>query len=453
MSIFWFAPALRIGFVMAVAVVAFLVVGPITALAVLAAGLFGFVLIQLRYLDRLRRWLRSPDVARVPDGWGAWGDVFSELYRVYRREEQVQLRLGDALKRMELATQALPDGVVLLDRELRIEWCNSVAERLLGIDRTSDRGRILTNLVRYPGLVAWLGDEPVDAPGQPLVIETTTVPPAFLSLQVARFGEHDRLLVLRDVTAVERTESIRRDFIANVSHELRTPLTVINGYLEHMASGDIDGPLRTRAIQVMFDQSQRMTRLVEDLLTLSRLEAGDNPITDTRVDVTSMVWGLLEEGRSLSAGRHRIEAEAATIGLRGSPEELRSAFANLLSNAIRYTPSGGVIRLSWEADADGAVYSVSDTGIGIAPEHIPRLTERFYRVDRSRSRETGGTGLGLAIVKHVLLRHQASLVIESELGRGTVFRCRFPRARVLVDPDTRLGSAAAPASDEAPAST
>ncbi len=444
MNIFWLAPAVRIGLVIALALVGLILSGPVMALAVLAAGLFGFVLIQLRYLDRLCRWLRQPDIARVPDGWGAWGEVFSELYRVHRREQHVQARLADALKRMELATQALPDGVVLLDRDLRIEWCNTVAERLLAIDRVSDRGRILTNLVRYPGLAAWLGDGSVGVPGQPLVFETTAVPPAFLSLQVAQFGEHDRLLVLRDVTAIERTESIRRDFIANVSHELRTPLTVINGYLEHMVEGEIEGVLRTRAVQVMYDQAQRMNHLVEDLLTLSRLEAGDNPVIESVVDMDSLVLGLLEEGRSLSAGRHRIEVKAASIGLRGSADELRSAFANLLSNAIRYTPAGGVITLRWEAAEDGAVYSVSDTGIGIAAEHIPRLTERFYRVDRSRSRETGGTGLGLAIVKHVLLRHQASLLIDSELGRGTEFRCVFPRARVVALPAGTLDPASAP---------
>jgi two-component system phosphate regulon sensor histidine kinase PhoR len=442
-SAFWLAPVLRLCGIALAAVAGWLVIGPITGLVVLALGLLGLVVVQLRYLNQLRGWLRAPDDTRIPDGWGVWGEVFSELYRARRQADAGRTRLADALARMELAAQALPDGVVLIDAEQRIDWCNGEAERMLGIVRATDRGRPLTHLLRNPGVAEWLAARPgVAAAGSadadpdaiagpaPLVIETASEPPRILALQAVEFAGHDRLVLLRDVTGARRLERMRRDFIANVSHELRTPLTVISGYLEHMASGQIDGPAREHAIQLMCDQSQRMTRLVEDLLTLSRLEAEDNAMADAPVDVVAMMTDLLEEGRSLSAGRHQIEAEADAVPLRGSADELRSAFANLMSNAIRYTPEGGTVRLRWAAEGAGAVFSVTDTGIGIAAEHIPRITERFYRIDRSRSRQTGGTGLGLAIVKHVLIRHQAALVIESEPGRGTVFRCEFPASRV-----------------------
>ena len=429
---FWLLPLTRILLVAVLAVLAGFIAGPALAFAVLSIGLAAMVIVQLRYLDLLRRWLKNPRHEGIPDGFGAWGDVFSELYRTRRREERQRRDLADSLRRTERAARALPDGVVLVDADLRIEWCNDAAERLLSIEGGRDRGRVLTHLVRYPGVSAYLSDS---EPSEPILVHTGDTPPRVLSLQVIQFAERDKFVLVRDVTSFERTETIRRDFIANVSHELRTPLTIINGYLEHMRDGALPGPIGDRALAIMHDQAHRMTRLVEDLLILSRLEADSRPVHEDSVDVGALVGKLVEEGRTLSRGRHDIQAgEAATARLRGNAEELRSAFTNLVSNAVRYTPEGGSITVQWQADAAGGRLSVSDTGIGIAPEHVPRLTERFYRVDRSRSRDTGGTGLGLAIVKHVLLRHRAALEIESELGRGSTFRCVFPADRLIESP-------------------
>ncbi len=439
---FWIAPALRFLVLSLTAGVAFMLFGPVSALCIFSAGLFALVIVQLRYLDHLRRWLKSPDEVTIPDGWGAWGEVFSELYRAHRRETQGLSRLADALRRSELAAQALPDGVVLIDGELRIDWCNGAAERMLGISRINDRGNVLTNLVRYPGLAAYLARATRESDEPGLLIETSGNAPSTLSIQVVQFAVEDKVVLLRDVTTFERTERIRRDFIANVSHELRTPLTVVNGYLEHLLGGDIDPAMQSRAVDVMFAQAQRMSRLVEDLLVLSRLEADGNPLHEDMVNVPKMIDVLIEEARAYGRGRHHIVAQVAPISVFGSADELRSAFTNLMSNAVRYTPEGGTIQVSWQAarEGGGVVFSVTDSGIGIAAEHIPRLTERFYRVDRSRSRETGGTGLGLAIVKHVLLRHQGALEIESELGQGATFRCRLPAGRVHAAEDAELSA-------------
>jgi two-component system phosphate regulon sensor histidine kinase PhoR len=426
---FWLLPVTLIVIVGLVSTIFGFLAGPSLAFAILSAGLGLMIVVQLRYLDRLQRWLKSPDREPIPDGFGAWGDVFSELYRARRRDERQRGELLDTLRRAEQAAQALPDGVVLIDADLRIEWCNGAAERLLGIELTRDHGRVLTQLVRYPGVSAHLTD--ADA-GEPILVHTADAPSLALSLQVIEFGQRDKFVLVRDVTSFEKTETIRRDFIANVSHELRTPLTIINGYLEHLREGTLQGPIGDRAIQIMHDQALRMTRLVEDLLILSRLEAEGRPNHEDSVDVAALVLKLVEEGRTLSDRRHEIGAgEVSSARLQGNADELRSAFTNLVSNAVRYTPEGGSITVQWQTDASGGRLSVSDTGIGVAPEHVPRLTERFYRVDRSRSRDTGGTGLGLAIVKHVLLRHRATLEIESELGRGSTFRCVFPAERLV----------------------
>jgi two-component system phosphate regulon sensor histidine kinase PhoR len=246
--------------------------------------------------------------------------------------------------------------------------------------------------------------------------------------------ERTRLMVIsRDITQREQVDAMRRDFIANVSHELRTPLTVVNGFMEILLDAQHeDEATRRHHLTLMQEQAQRMSRLVEDLLTLSRLESSESSLAEEVVDVQALMRDVAAEATALSHGRHRIELQPARAHLRGNPEELRSAFANLVSNAIRYTPDGGAITLAWRAEADGGGrFEVRDTGIGVAPEHIARLTERFYRVDKSRSRETGGTGLGLAIVKHVLLRHDARLDIQSELGAGSTFAAVFPASRIV----------------------
>jgi two-component system phosphate regulon sensor histidine kinase PhoR len=425
---FWLPPLLRILLVAFAGIVVGLLSGAAAGFATASVGFLALVLVQLRYLYHLRRWLRSPALEEIPDGWGAWGDVFAEMYKAHRREQKSRAQLAQALDRFVQAAQSMPDAVILLDARDRIVWANSMAERQFGIELEKDRGQLITNLVRYPGFAGYLA---TDRPTEPFTLHATAPLALTLSVQVTRFSEEEKLVLSRDVTAIERSDTIRRDFIANVSHELRTPLTVINGYLEHMTEGTLADARLARPLKLMHDQSARMARLVEDLLTLSRLEAADNTPRDDDVDVPRLVAELVEEGRSLSHGRHSIEADIAPERLRGAADELRSAFSNLVTNAIRYTPEGGTIRLAWSVDERGGRFSVADTGIGVAPEHLPRLTERFYRIDRSRSRETGGTGLGLAIVKHVLLRHHGTLDVQSKPGTGSTFTCVFPQARIV----------------------
>jgi two-component system phosphate regulon sensor histidine kinase PhoR len=363
--------------------------------------------------------------------------VFARLYKSRRSSELNESRLAESEQRFRRTISALPEGIVLVDAQLLIEWCNPVAERHLGISLRADQGLRLTNLVRDPPFVAYLTSANFE---NPLILRPLANAGIALSVQVIEFESARSIVLTRDVTQSERVDAMRRDFVANVSHELRTPLTVVKGFLETLLDSQppLD-PTRRHHLQLMHEQANRMSRLVEDLLLLSRLESQEHAVPDEEIDVAQLVRELGDEARALSAGRHTITVEAGAIGLRGSREELRSAFSNLITNAIRYTPAGGRIWLRWRSDADGAVFDVEDTGIGVAPEHIPRLTERFYRVDKSRSRETGGTGLGLAIVKHVLLRHDGRLEVTSQLGRGSVFMARFPRARlVALREETRL---------------
>jgi two-component system phosphate regulon sensor histidine kinase PhoR len=393
-------------------------------------GLAAFFALHLHYLAALGAWLERPSLAAIPAGWGSWTEVFNRLHRSRRASEINARRLEENEARFRRTISALPEGIVLVDAALQIEWCNPVAERHLGIRLQADQGLRVTNLVRDPAFVAYMTSASFD---EPLLLRPLADPALVLSVRVIEFEPARSIVMTRDVTEAERLDAMRRDFVANVSHELRTPLTVVNGFLETLL--DAEPPLddlRQRHLRLMHEQATRMSRLVEDLLMLSRLEAEETPLADDDVDVPALVAELEAEARALSAGRHEIASGCEPIRLCGSRDELRSAFGNLVSNAIRYTPTGGRIRLAWRAQDDGAVFEVVDTGIGIAPEHLPRLTERFYRVDRSRSRETGGTGLGLAIVKHVLIRHQGRLLIESEVGQGSTFRAWLPGHRLTI---------------------
>ena len=395
-------------------------------LALVAIGLF-FAL-HLHYLSTLGTWLEQPSLATIPDGWGSWSKVFDRLHKARRASEVNARRLEDSEARFRRTISALPEGIVLVDAVLQIEWCNPVAESHLGIRLQADQGLRITNLVRDPAFIAYMTSTSFD---EPLLFRPLANPALALSIRVIEFEPARSIIMTRDVTQAERLDAMRRDFVANVSHELRTPLTVVNGFLETLldAQPPLD-ELRQRHLLLMHEQATRMNRLVEDLLMLSRLEAEETPLAEDEVDVPALVAELEAEARALSGGRHEIACSAEPVRVRGSREELRSAFGNLMSNAIRYTPSGGRITLDWRMIDDGAVFEVNDSGIGIAPEHLPRLTERFYRVDRSRSRETGGTGLGLAIVKHVLMRHQGRLLVDSEVGRGSTFRAWLPGARL-----------------------
>jgi two-component system phosphate regulon sensor histidine kinase PhoR len=387
---------------------------------------------QVRNASALLTWIRQPSNA-VPEGTGIWEDIFAELHRLEKSRRAEQERLTAALVRFQSAGTAMPDAVVILDAGNRIDWCNPMAERFFGIDSSRDAGQPVINLVRAPDFAGYLQQ---DAFNEPLVIRLTRGEELMLSIRVIPYGQDQKLLLCRDITQASRLETMRRDFVANVSHELKTPLTVVSGFLETLADGEVRLPeSRTREVfTLMEQQTQRMLQLIEDLLTLSALESSPGLANDSPVDVCALLQSLLDEGLALSAGRHEISLEAqAGLMVSGSATELRSAFGNLMANAVRYTPGGGIVRMTWRLRASGeAEFAVEDSGVGFEARHIPRLTERFYRIDQGRSRETGGTGLGLAIVKHVLTRHQAQLEIASEPGRGSRFGAVFPVRRVSV---------------------
>jgi len=315
----------------------------------------------------------------------------------------------------------LPDGVVIMDDVLFLEWCNPVAEKHLGLNLAQDKNMRITNLIRSPEFMDYIILGRFDKP------LTVTHRDRKLILHIIKFENRRQILVTHDVTESERIDRMRRDFIANASHELRTPLTVINGFLEINAmQPDMDSKTRAGHIKLMAEQGQRMQSLVEDMLTLTRLESVDFPIRVESINMSHLLESIVSEMHGLSVGKHQISLENDGPDIMGSLDELRSAFTNLASNAVRYTPAGGTVIIRWKDTENGPLFSVKDSGIGINPEHIARLTERFYRVDKSRSRETQGTGLGLAIVKHVVLRHKAVLSIDSTPGQGSTFSIQFP---------------------------
>ncbi|MET0225238.1 MAG: phosphate regulon sensor histidine kinase PhoR [Dokdonella sp.] len=393
------------------------------SLLVVVAGGFAFGVFRFA---RLGRFLTRPQWLPPAEGNGIWDEMQNLLRRRQRAAFEDKRRLVRLLRSFRDAAAALPDAVVALDREQRIQWFNTAASQLLGLKYPQDIGGHLTNLVRAPRFAEWLHRETAE----PL---NDLAAPADenlrLNLRLIRYTGDQALLVARDVSQLMRLEQVRRDFVANVSHELRTPLTVVHGYLDMIEPEQI--PEYEPILHELRIQSRRMTQIVEDLLTLSRLEAqGDLP--QERVSLRPLLEALRREAVALSQGEHIVTTDLRDRhDLLGSTKELHSAFSNLVSNAVRYTPAGGRITLRWESDANGARLSVTDTGPGISPQHLPRLTERFYRVSTSRSRDTGGTGLGLSIVKHVLQLHQAHLEVTSELGVGSTFSCVFGRERLL----------------------
>ena len=399
-------------------------------MAAVLLGLGAYLALTLRHLFLLHRWLQSRRRNDIPEASGLWGDIFDSIRALMKETERREGQLTQTLTRFQSTSAATPDAMVVLALNDAIEWANPAAERLLGVAFSRDYGLRVTNLLRDPDFTNYLkkGDF-TDA----ITVPSPERPEKTLSLQIIPFGSSQKLLIGRDITRLERLEAMRRDFVANISHELRTPLTVISGFLETLQ--DMDTPrideIR-RHLATMHEQAVRMQRLVNDLLTLSRLETEPPLLHQSIVDVPAMLSGLKEMAEMLSGQhRHRITLEAdPDLRLLGNEEELRSAFSNLINNAVRYTPEGRSIRMTWTATPDGARFSVSDTGDGIAPQHLSHLTERFYRVDSARSRATGGTGLGLSIVKHVLLRHDAKLLIESTLGQGSTFTCQFPQSRL-----------------------
>jgi two-component system phosphate regulon sensor histidine kinase PhoR len=390
------------------------------------------VILQLRQLDRVLRWLRSEEFERAPDLTGPWAELVARAVRLYRRKQFHKRRLLRVLRELRRSTAAMPDGVVMLNPQSEILWFNRNAGRLLTLRRKGDIGLRIDNLVRHPDFVRYLRADQYD---RPVVIRSGSNGEQYLSLQIVPYGSGQRLMLVRDVTRESRLDAMRRDFVANASHELRSPLTVITGYLETLTQETELDPLLTGPLQEMRRQSQRMNSIVHDLLELSRLESSEREAPFEPIDVVALMAQLRQDVLARvprpSQVHLRIDSRALLLG---DEVQIHSAFANLVDNAAKYTPPEGSVQMRWWTDKMGAYFSVTDTGIGIAREHIPRLTERFYRVDAGRSRATGGSGLGLAIVKHVLQRHGAQLSIESEEGRGSCFTCHFPNPRVRIEP-------------------
>lgn len=407
--------------------------GAVAGLAVFSVLLLAVGVYHVGNLFKLVRWLRTPveDAAPLPRALGLWDNVFAEVNRRARSASTKQERLSAALDRFREASQAMPHGLMFLSNTNTIEWVNRQGEQQFGLDRTRDQGAPVTNIVRQPDFVRYLKEGRY---AEPLIFSVGRPIRRTLMVHIVPFSEDMRLVMSEDITQVERVEAMRRDFVANVSHEMRTPLTVVTGFLETVIDGldDLGKDDIRHYLGLAFEQSGRMQRLIQDLLTLSALETGAPVQHEEPVDVVDLLGEVVQEAEAVSAGRHTIALECATHArLLGNAKELYSVFANLAINAVRYTPAGGHIRIGWRQRGAVVDYVVEDDGIGIAPEHIPRLTERFYRVDRGRSRETGGTGLGLAIVKHVLSRHQGDLLIESEPGHGSRFTASFPARRLV----------------------
>lgn len=396
------------------------------ASAGLALGLSAWAVHALRRMNALARRLRSRRHWPPPEGWGLWAEIDGMLWRRQREGRIRQRRLLAGLRAFREGARRLPDGVVVIDHEDRIVWSNNAARRLLGLRDPADRGHLITDLVRAPRLARWLAS---DRRGEPLIdLPAPSDEQVRLAVRQVPLGNGRRMLIARDITQLMRLEQVRRDFVANVSHELRTPLTVIHGYLDLLDPEEY--PALREVLIELRKQSQRMTQLVEDLLTLSRLE-NERQLPEAPIAMPPLLDSLRREAEALSQGRHQITCElTCNWDLVGSLKDIHSAFSNLISNAVRYTPAGGRITIRWAEDPRGARFEVEDTGVGIPPEHIPRITERFYRVSTSRSRESGGTGLGLSIVKHVLNLHQAQLSIHSEPGRGSTFACIFSSERL-----------------------
>jgi two-component system phosphate regulon sensor histidine kinase PhoR len=398
----------------------------------LAIGIGLYLAWTLKQLLRLHEWLSSHQTDEPPpDGYGLWGEVFDSIYHLQRRDQRVRGRLQAVIDRVQESTAALKDAVIMLDSEGNLEWWNRAAETLMGLKTPQDSGQPVTNLVRHPRFKEYFEQ---DSFAEPLEIPSPTNDRVRIQMLITRYGNNEHLMLVRDVTRIHQLEQMRKDFVANVSHELRTPLTVIFGYLETLLDNVEEvNPRWVRALQQMHQQGGRMQTLLNDLLLLAKLEATDYPSDNHPIVVSTLLKTITSDAQALSGSKNQqISLSIETdLQLKGSDTELRSAFSNLIFNAVKYTPAEGNIQIRWWADERGAHLSVQDSGIGIETKHLPRLTERFYRVDSSRASNTGGTGLGLAIVKHVLLRHRGTLEINSVPGKGSVFTCHFPPIQLV----------------------
>ncbi|WP_206951638.1 phosphate regulon sensor histidine kinase PhoR [Trinickia acidisoli] len=380
------------------------------------------------HTQRLWRLLDAPVYGEVPSAPGIWGEIYYRLHKLAKRWHAQVRQVEQQHSRFIQAIQASPNGVAMLDDHDQIEWCNAIAELHFGLDAKRDLRQHITHLVRHPDFVRYLNSHEYD---EMLIMRGMGEKRQnVLSVQAFPYGENRKLVLSADITELERTDAMRRDFVANVSHELKTPLTVLSGFLETMRELPLEQADRERYLELMDQQASRMRNIVDDLLVLAKLEGSVKPPSDQIIDMRAVMSHLREDAATLSGGRHGVAFTTDDgLTLTGVETEVLSALGNLVTNAIRYTPDGGSIHVVWTQIGKEAVFSVTDTGFGIPAADIPRLTERFYRVDRSRSRDTGGTGLGLAIVKHVLQRHDAMLDVKSEEGKGSTFSVRFPAQR------------------------
>ena len=423
---------LIVGALLLIAAVLGLLDHQVTAIWILITGLCSVIAYNTVYVARLHHWSGLPRNRELPLGVGVWGQTLDRISRFMRQDAIERSETAAELERLHAAVDLLPDGLVVLDRFDHVQWSNRAAQRIHGIFGTR---RPIDHFVRQPEFLDYLRANDfseavaLSLPGQPGRVFAMKIEPT-----VDAF----RLLITRDITEANLLEQVRRDFVANVSHEIRTPLTVVSGFVETLMEIELPPQEQMRCLELIKRQTVTMERLVEDLLTLSSLESANLQAEATEVAIGPMLQTLVADSRVFSAGRHKIEVSVDAVeSVRGVSNELDSAIRNLLTNAVRYTPEGGSITASWRVVDGEGVLAVTDTGIGIAAEHLPRLTERFYRVDRGRSREMGGTGLGLAIVKHVAQRHQARLDIDSRVGAGSTFRLHFPRSLVVMPTRSR----------------
>jgi len=431
----WKFHAGRLLFLAALAALAGWLVGH--PLKIVAAGLVAYLAWHLANLWRLYRWLHTAGT-QVPESYGIWSDIYERIATLekdnQRQRDQYQAMLGE----FRQLTDAFPDATLVIDRHRNITWFNRAASALLGLRSPQDLGKPVTNLLRGPDFANWLAVQ--GRVKSPLEMPSPQNDNIWLNVNTFSFQENQRLIILRDTTEVHIVEQIRRDFVANISHELRTPLTVLQGYLEMLQ--DNSSSEVSDAVTRMLTQTAQMQMMLDDLLELSRLQSDEIEGEEELIDVPGMMMQLKEQADELSRGRHQLDFDVDSgPWLSGIAADLESAFGNLISNAIKYTPAGGTVSVSWTDADDGPRLAVQDTGIGIPSRDIPRLTERFYRVGSDRARRTGGTGLGLSIVKHVLNAHQATLQIESEPGEGSTFICTFPRNRRLEEPSETDGDA------------
>lgn len=395
----------------------------------IALGLMFFFALQFRSLYLVNQWISQHSNEPPPELSGIWSALLFNVYRAQRRERTLQAEMVGLIDRAQSSLMALEEAVLLIDEDHCLEWWNPASERLLGL-KLGDRRRQVLTILRNPEFIKYFNH--VEDHPNGLILQSTLQEGRFIQVKITRFGYESRLLVAYDVTHIRKLEQMRKDFVDNISHELRTPLTVLSGYIETLSDND-DMPQRwRRAFDQMHQQARRMNALVNDLLLLSRLENESSKTKNQIVNMAELMNQLFDDAQGYNTEfGHSVHLNLDSHNdIIGSDIELASAFGNLVTNAIKYTPNNGDITISWQDRGDVSIFSVQDTGIGISPEHIPRLTERFYRVDSGRSRETGGTGLGLAIVKHVLAQHEAHLEIESQEQMGSTFKAIFPKHRL-----------------------